>query len=283
MKKYTVIKFTVFVILLFTFAANAQNLKVMTYNIRLDIKSDGENQWDKRKDFFISQIKFYEPEILGVQEAMPNQINDLEASFPEYGHIGIGREGVGKGEASAIFYDKSRFKASGEQTFWLSETPEKVSKGWDASYIRICTYALFKDNKTKRTFWVFNTHLDNTGELARKNGINLILAKIKEVNKKNYPVILMGDFNAEPESELINDLKKSMFDTREISQEKPFGPSGTFNAFKFNEPITRLIDYIFVDDSKRVKVKKYAVLSDSKDLKYPSDHLPVLAELTMDK
>ena len=283
MKKYTVIKFTVFVILLFTFAANAQNLKVMTYNIRLDIKSDGENQWDKRKDFFISQIKFYEPEILGVQEAMPNQINDLSASFPEYGHIGIGREGVGKGEASAIFYDKSRFKVSGEQTFWLSETPEKVSKGWDASYIRICTYALFKDNKTKRTFWVFNTHLDNTGELARKNGINLILAKIKEVNKKNYPVILMGDFNAEPESELINDLKKSMFDTREISQEKPFGPSGTFNAFKFNEPVTRLLDYIFVDDSKRVKVKKYAVLSDSKDLKYPSDHLPVLVELTMDK
>ena len=142
---------------------------------------------------------------------MPKQIDDLTTSLPEYNHIGIGRDGVGKGEASAIFYDKSRFKVTNEQTFWLSETPEKISKGWDAAYIRICTYALFKDKKTKRTFWVFNTHLDNSGELARKNGINLILAKMKEVNKKNYPVILMGDFNAEPDSQLITDLKKSMF------------------------------------------------------------------------
>ena len=283
MKKFTIIKLTIISILLFVFAANAQDLKVMSYNIRLDVKSDGENSWSNRKDFFSSQIKFYEPDIFGVQEAMPNQINDLTKSLPEYNHIGIGRDGVGKGEASAIFYDKSRFIVSNEQTFWLSETPEKISKGWDAAYIRICTYALFKDKKTKRTFWVFNTHLDNTGELARKNGINLILAKMKEVNKKNYPVILMGDFNAEPDSQLITDLKKSMLDTRDISEAKPFGPSGTFNGFKFNEPVTRLIDYIFVDNSKRIKVKKYAVLSDSKDLKYPSDHLPVYVELMIGK
>ena len=283
MKKFTIIKLTIFAMLLFTLAANAQDLKVMTYNIRLDVKSDGENSWSNRKDFFSSQIKFYKPAIFGVQEAMPNQISDLTTSLPEYDHIGIGRDGVGKGEASAIFFDKSRFKVSNEQTFWLSETPEKISKGWDAAYIRICTYALFKDNITKRTFWVFNTHLDNKGEVSRKNGINLVLAKMKEVNKNNYPVILMGDFNVEPDSELITDLKKSMFDTREISEAKPFGPGGTFNGFKFDEPVTRLIDYIFVDNSKQIKVKKYAILSDSKNLKYPSDHLPVYVELIIGK
>ena len=283
MKKFTIVKIIIISTLLFAFTANAQNLKVMSYNIRLDVKSDGENSWSNRKDFFSSQIKFYEPAIFGVQEAMPNQINDLTTNLPEYNHIGIGRDGVGKGEASAIFYDKSRFTVSNEQTFWLSETPEKISKGWDAAYIRICTYALFKDKKTKRTFWVFNTHLDNTGELARKNGINLILEKMKEVNKKNYPVILTGDFNAEPGSQLITDLKKSMLDTRDISEAKPFGPGGSFNGFKFNEPVTRLIDYIFVDNSKRIKVKKYAVLSDSKDLKYPSDHLPIYVELMIGK
>ncbi len=277
------IKFAVITILLFAFAVNAQDLKVMTYNIRLDVKSDGENSWSNRKDFFSSQIKFYAPDIFNVQEAMPNQINDLAASLPEYNHIGIGRDGVGKGEASAIFYDKLRFDVSNEQTFWLSETPEKISKGWDAAYIRICTFALFKDKQTRRTFWVFNTHLDNKGEVARKKGIGLILAKIKEVNRKNYPVILTGDFNVEPDSELVTDLKKSMLDARDISQTKPFGPSGSFNGFKFDEPVTKLIDYIFVDNSKQIKVKKYAVLSDSMNLKYPSDHLPVYVELIIGK
>ena len=283
MKKYTIIKLTIITVLLFAFAANAQDLKVMTYNIRLDVKSDGENSWSNRKDFFSSQIKFYEPAIFGVQEAMPIQISDLTTSLPEYDHIGIGRDGVGKGEASAIFFDKSRFKVSNEQTFWLSETPDKVSKGWDASYIRICTFGLFQDKQTKQTFWVFNTHLDNNGVAARTNGIELILAKMKKVNKKNYPVILTGDFNSEPDTPLLINLKKVMTDTRDVSEAKPFGPIGSFNGFKFDEPVTRLIDYIFVDNSKRIKVKKYAVLSDSKNLKYPSDHLPVYVELIIGK
>ena len=283
MKNILKIKIICLTLLLSAVISNAQTLKVMTYNIRLDINVDGENQWDKRKDFFASQIKFYEPDIFGVQEARPNQISDLKAMLPDFDHVGIGRDGIGQGEASAIYFNKSRFSVSSDQTFWLSETPGKISKGWDAAYVRICTFALFKDKKTKKTFWVFNTHLDNQGEEARRKGIDLILAKIKEVNKKDYPVILMGDFNVEPESELITDLKKSMNNTREISQTEPFGPGGTFNGFKFDEPVTRQIDYIFTDKSERIKVKKYAVLSDSKDLKYPSDHLPVYVELLIEK
>ena len=268
-----------FSVLLFTFVAGAQSLKVMTYNIRLDVAVDGENDWNHRKGFFSSQIRFYEPDIWGVQEATPNEMDDLDKLLPEYSHVGIGRDGVGKGEASAIFFKKDRFKVSNEQTFWLSETPDKISKGWDASYIRICTYALFKDKQTKQTFWVFNTHLDNNGVLARTKGVEMILAKMKEVNKKNYPAIFTGDFNSEPDSELLINLKKVMTDSREASEQKPFGPVGSFNAFKYNEPVTRLIDYIFVDNSKRFRIKKYAILSDSMNLRFPSDHFPVFVEM----
>jgi endonuclease/exonuclease/phosphatase family metal-dependent hydrolase len=268
------------IIMLVALQLNAQNIKVMTYNIRLDVASDGENDWTHRKDYFASQIQFYDSDIFGVQEATPNQVIDMSAAFFQYSFLGIGREGEGKGESSNIFYKKDRFKVETSNTFWLSETPDKISKGWDAAFNRVCTYALFKDLKTKETFWVFNTHLDHMGELAKTNGILLILSKIKELNIKNYPVLFMGDFNSEPTEDRIIDLKKVMNDTREVSEVKPFGPSGTFNGFKHNEPVTLLIDYIFLSKDNKFKVKKFAVLSDSKDLKYPSDHLPVYVEIS---
>lgn len=260
----------------------AQSLKVMTYNIRLDIDSDGENSWTNRKDYFCGQVQFYEPDIFGIQEARPNQVIDINNKLSQYNNIGIGREGIGKGESSNIYYKKDRFTVKDEKTFWLSETPNEISKGWDAAYNRVCTYGLFKDKTTKTFFWVFNTHLDHMGEEARTKGIALILSKIKEVNTKNYPVIFMGDFNSEPETERIINLKKEMNDSREISEQKPFGPSGSFNNFIHNEPVTKLIDYIFLSKNN-VKVLKYAILSDSKDLKYPSDHLPIFAEIKIKK
>jgi endonuclease/exonuclease/phosphatase family metal-dependent hydrolase len=269
------------VVLLMGFFSNAQTLKVITYNIRLDVVSDGANAWSFRKDYFSSQIQFYNPDIFGVQEAKPNQVIDISKALLDYNNVGIGRDGIGQGESSNIFYKKDRFTVKESNTFWLSETPNTISKGWDAAYNRVCTYALFKDLKTKKLFWVFNTHLDHIGEQARTKGIELILSKIKEVNTKNYPVILMGDLNSEPQEDRILLLKKAMDDTREVSIEKPFGPFGTFNNFKHNEPVTRLIDYIFISKNSVFKVKKYAVLSDSKDLKYPSDHLPVYVEINL--
>lgn len=268
------------IIMLVALQVNAQNIKVMTYNIRLDVASDGENNWSHRKDFFTSQVLFYEPDIFGVQEATPNQVIDMATAFSQYGHLGVGREGEGKGESSNIFYKKDRFRVLTSSTFWLSETPDKISKGWDAAYNRVCTYALFKDLKTKKTFWVFNTHLDHVGEQAKTNGIRLILSKITALNTKNYPVLFMGDFNSKPSDNRIKMLKKEMDDTREISETKPFGPTGTFNGFKHQEPVTILIDYIFISKNNNYKIKKYAVLSDSKDLKYPSDHLPVYVEIS---
>ncbi len=268
---------------LLCFEANAQSLKLMTYNIRLDIQSDGENDWSHRKDFFLSQIQFYNPDIFGVQEATPNQVIDISNSLTAYNSVGIGREGVGKGEASTIYFKKEQFDVLQESTFWLSQTPDTISMGWDAACHRVCTYALFKDKKTKKQFWVFNTHLDHMGEVARNKGIELILAKIKELNIKNLPVIFMGDFNSEPTDQRIINLKKEMLDSRDVSQQKPFGPVGTFNGFKHNEPVTKRIDYIFISKDDSIKVLKYATLSDSIDLRYPSDHFPVFVEISLKK
>ena len=257
----------------------AQTAGIMTYNIRLDVASDGENRWDNRKEIFAGQIKFYDPMVLGLQEALPNQVAYLDTNLQNYHHIGQGRDGGNRGEACVIFYDTTRLTLLQQKTFWLSETPAVVSKGWDASYIRICTYGLFSDIKTKKRFWVFNTHLDNNGALARKNGISLILQEIKTVNTENLPVIVMGDFNDTPGSEPVATIKQVMSDARDVSTTKPFGPSGTFNNFEFDKPVTFLIDYIFVSKGDEITVTKHAVLSDSYNRHYPSDHLPVYIQV----
>jgi len=269
----------ILIILILGSLSYSQNLKLMSYNIRLDVASDGQNAWPVRKDFFASQIQFYEPDIMGVQEAMPNQVLDLEQMLPHYNQVGIGREGVGKGESSNIFYKKEKLKVITTNTFWLSETPDAISKGWDAACHRVCTFALFQDITSKRKFWIFNTHLDHIGEQARANGIKLILSKIEQYNTDQYPVVFMGDFNLEPNDKSIVALKMQMNDASEISLQKPFGPNGTFNNFEFDKPVSKRIDYIFISKEAKLEVKKYAVLSDSKDLRYPSDHFPVYVEI----
>ncbi len=276
-KKNTIV--LVVMMLLVSGAFYGQNLKIMTYNIRLNVASDGENAWPNRKDYFMSQVQFYNPDIFGVQEATPSQVIDIASGMPKYSKFGIGREEGGTGEACTIYYKKDRFKLQDSNTFWLSETPNVVSRGWDAACNRVCTYGLFTDLKTKKTFYVFNLHLDHMGEVARVKGVQVVLDKIKAINTKKYPVFLMGDFNSEPNTPQITEIKKVMDDTRDVSKEKPFGPSGTFNNFKHNEPVTLLIDYIFISKNSGLTVQKHAVLSDSKDLKYPSDHLPVLIEV----
>lgn len=258
-----------------------QNLQVMTYNIRYDNPSDGENAWSYRKDFFCAQIQFYEPDILGIQEAQPNQVTDISNNLPAYRQIGQGRDGNNHGESANIYYKINRLKLIESNTFWLSETPEKVSKGWDAALNRVCTYGLFEDLLNKKRFWVFNTHLDYQGELARTNGINLILKTIDQLNTHELPVIFMGDFNSEPSAERIVQLRKVMNDSRLVSLQKPFGPSGTFNNFRHDLPVNTLIDYIFVSKKPAIQVSRYAVLSDARDLKYPSDHLPVFVTLNL--
>ena len=257
---------------------NGQTYKLMTYNIRYDNPDDGENQWSKRKAFLCDQIAFNSPDIFGIQEGMHHQVTYIDSTFVNYKYVGVGRDdGKTKGEYSAIFYNTEKFKVIKQGTFWLSESPKKVSVGWDASMERICTYALFQNKVTRQELWVLNTHFDHIGNLARAKSAELIINKIKLFNTKNLPLALMGDFNLTPETKPIQYLSKILNDSKTISQSKPFGPEGTFNGFKHNEPVTHRIDYIFTGEN--IKVKKFAVLSDSKNCKYPSDHLPVFTEI----
>lgn len=252
-----------YVVIIFSINLFAQELSVMTYNIKLDSPKEGVDSWTNRKPFFINQLKFYEPDVLGVQEAMPNQMKDMDSLLVDYSFVGVGRDdGKDAGEYSAIFYKKHQFNILKTSTFWLSQTPEKVSMGWDAVCNRVCTYALFQDKVSKKTFWVFNTHFDHEGVEARKQSARLILEKIKVLNTDNLPVILMGDFNMEETHESIRYITKSLNDSRTIA-ENSFGPVGTFNNFEFHKPVTSRIDFVFL--SNGVKVNKYAVLSDSID------------------
>lgn len=281
--KFSLLLFTLIAIVTHSQAQKNTTLSLMSYNIRLALASDGPNSWDNRKEFLTGQLKFYEPAIFGLQEALPVQVKNISEALPNYSHVGIGRDGDNKGEASCIFYNKERFVVKQSSTFWLSATPDTISMGWDAAYRRVCTYALFKDKKTKKYFWVFNTHLDNKGEQARANGVALILERIKTLNTKDYPVFLMGDLNAEPETNLIKNLRTKMQDSRLISRQPPFGPEASFNDFKHQEDVTQLIDYIFVSQQAKVEVEKYALLTDSKNLRYPSDHFPVYIEVKWKK
>jgi len=262
--------------------AMTQNIKVMSYNLRLETTSDGDNQWNNRKAWLAQQVLFYEPDFMGVQEALPQQVQYLDSTFANYSYVGVGRDdGKNQGEYSAIFYNDKKYKVVQQSTFWLSQTPDKVSRGWDAGHNRVCTYGLFEDKATKQRLLVFNTHFDHIGDVARVESAKLILAKIKELNKQNLPFVLTGDFNLEDDSESIKFIALQLKDSKAIAKQV-FGPEGTFNNFEFNKPVTKRIDYIFTAN-KAITVVKYAVLSDSKNCRYPSDHLPVYVEISVSK
>ena len=257
----------------------AQNLQFMTYNLRYDNPNDGENRWDLRKEFLRDQLKFFEPDVMGIQEGLKHQLDYLDVELSAYAYIGVGRDdGKEKGEYTAIFYKAERLKLIKESTFWLSESPDEISVGWDAALERICTYALFEEKDSGQKFYVFNTHFDHRGEKARRKSAQLILKQIKALNEEDYPVILMGDLNLTPETKAIKSINKKLEDAR-YAAAVAFGPDATFTGFDFSKAPQRRIDYIFASDN--IEVRKYAVLTDSQNQKYPSDHFPVFIEASL--
>lgn len=258
----------------------SQDLTVMSFNIRLNVESDKENAWPQRKQDVADLLTYYHPDYFGVQEALPEQMKDLKTGLKNYNYIGVGRDdGKEQGEFSAIFYDTGRLDVVKSGTFWLSETPEKPSKGWDAALNRICTYAVFKDKKSKKEFLAMNLHFDHVGNVARVKSSELILKKIRELNPKNLPVTLSGDFNLTDDSEPIKILSKNMKDTFYHSETKHYGPVGTFTAFNVNEIPKDRIDYIF---TKGFTIRSHRHINDRREnLLYPSDHFPVIVNLSL--
>ncbi len=256
-----------------------QNLRVATYNIRMNRANDGVNNWVNRKDKVNELIRYHNFDIMGTQEGFKDQLDDI-LRLGDYAYTGGGRDdGKDAGEHSAIFYKKSRFKLLKAGDFWYSETPDKPGKGWDARCCnRICSWARFRDKVTGKEFFVFNSHFDHEGVEARKNSGVLLVEKMKEIGGK-LPVISMGDFNSTPETEQIIHLGRNFNDAFSASVLKPYGPIGTFNGFKYDAPLNDRIDYIFVSD--HIQVEKYGVLTDSYHQKFPSDHLPVVVDLLL--
>lgn len=259
----------------------SQQMNVITFNIRYNTPNDGINAWPNRIEMVTGLLKFHEADLFGLQEALHGQILDVQKNMPGFDWFGVGRDdGEKGGEFSPIFYNKSKFILIESGTFWLSETPEKPSKGWDAALNRVVTWGKFKSKVSGKLFYYYNTHFDHRGDEARKKSAEVITKKIREMaGNSGYPVILTGDFNLTPEAEGIANIKKYLRDSREITIAPPYGPTGTFNSFEWNAPMKDRIDYVFVND--RTDVLKYGVLTDSKEMRWPSDHLPVLVKVQL--
>lgn len=271
----------VFLLLFFAaFALQAQTVNVMTYNIRYDNPGDGPNQWDKRKSKVIDLLKKYNPDIFGVQEALHHQLEDLSAQLPDYEYFGVGRDdGKQKGEYSAIFIRKARFKLLDESTFWLSTTPDiPGSKDWDAAITRVVTWGKLRDRKSKEEFVILNTHFDHVGKEARKNSAMILKRRAAGFAEK-YPLILTGDFNftreAPPYGIMMNPAPVKLVDAA------PDGSSATACGFEVNARPCAGIDYIY--HTPQWRSSHYQVISDNDGKYYPSDHLPVMVALTLSK
>ena len=251
---------------------------VMSYNIRYDNPNDNENWWQNRKSEVARMINYYAPEIIGIQEGLNNQVKYLDSTLLGYKYVGVGRDdGKLKGEYTAIFYKTESIKALSTKTFWLSETPDKVSTGWDASMERIVTFGAFLNKKTNDTLYVFNCHYDHKGKVAQEKSTDLILKIIKDKKITNKKIILLGDFNSESYEVPIKKFQSLLVDNFNKKYVITYGPLGTFNQFKTDLEIKRRIDYIF---TKNINVKEYIHIDDRrKNNLHLSDHLPVLIKI----
>ncbi len=262
-------------------AAQAQMVfNAATYNLRLNLASDGANAWPQRKDAVRALIRYHQIDLLGTQEGFIEQIEDL-AALPGYAHVGVGRDdGKRGGEHSAILFRSERFALLDKGDFWLSEAPDRPGKGWDARCCnRIASWARLRERGSGTEFFAFSVHFDHEGVVARRESAHLMLRKMREI-AGDAPVLGLGDFNATPESEPIAILAAGLRDARRVSETPPYGPVGTFNDFKLDAPLKDRIDYVFL--GPRWRVLRYAALTDTSNAHFPSDHLPVVVRVALD-
>ncbi len=259
--------------------AYAQQFNVATYNFRLDTPSDTGNRWQQRSPHLINQIKYHRFDIFGTQEGFKHQLEDVHTGLEGFEYIGVGRDdGKEKGEYAAIFYNTVLFDLLQHGNFWLSEETSYPNKGWDAALPRICTWGKFKDKRTGFTFLLFNVHFDHVGVEARKNSTKLILEQAKAIGSE-LPMIITGDFNVDQHNESYALLHNSgiVQDAYELADE-PYAPNGTFTGFDITRANDRRIDHIFVSDA--FEVERFGILTDSYLGKLPSDHFPVVVEVS---
>lgn len=252
----------------------ADEVKVISYNIRLINSKDGPNEWKYRAEASPAMIKDYAPDIFGVQEALPEQVAYMQKELPKYGCVGVGREdGISKGEHMSIFFNKKTVELLEWGTYWLSETPDEPSKGWDARCKRTATWARMKMKDSGKEFFYVNTHLDHRGVVAQQKGLDLIVKRIAAMNPDWLPMILTGDFNVEPKNPVLNELNTRMLSAR-VTAEKT-DSRATFNGWGERALV---IDYIYYSGFSTCSEYE-TIVRQYKDKPYISDHYPIVARL----
>ena len=254
---------------------DGESLKVISFNLRNGEANDGTNSWRYRCPASLLMVQEECPDIMGVQEAYDYQVQFISDNMPEYKNVGGGREdGKHKGEHMSIFWNKKKIALRKWGTFWLSETPDKPSKGWDAACFRTATWALMKDKRTGHEFYYVNTHLDHVGKTAQKEGLALIVKRIQEINPEGLPMVLTGDFNVSSDDPVLDDLDRMMKSARSSAER-----TDNLNSFNgWGRDTTSIIDYIYYSGFSscpqfETVQKKYA------DRPFISDHYPVKAIL----
>lgn len=262
-------------------ACGGEALNVLSFNLRYNNAKDGANAWPNRKEMAAEVFKDNAVDLAGLQEALIEQIQDLKKALPEYEWVGVGRDDGDKaGEFAPIFYRRDRLELIRSGHFWLSETPDSPGMGWDAACPRIATWAVFKDRETGRSFFFLNTHLDHIGNVARREGVRLILAKLAELGT-DLPVMVTGDFNSTPDSPVVQAMTSdATIPLKSAATLTDRGERGdaTFNGFRDNGP-SNVIDYIFVNPDVTVDSCSYLVVKRG-DV-FVSDHWPVLARVSL--
>jgi len=271
--------------------ADGDELRVMSFNIRYGTANDGANRWKNRRELVFDVLREHDCDVVGLQEALRFQIDEMRDAAPQYGEIGVGRDGKTKGEYSGILYRTDRLEVTASGTFWLSDTPEVPgSITWGNACTRICTWGRFVQKDSGRAFYHFNVHLDHRSQPSREKSAVLLARRIRD-REHDDPVIVTGDFNAGEGNPAVRYLKGQLRQADENPVENPvplvdtfrlLHPQatdvGTFNGFK-GERSGEKIDYVFTQPG--VKVVAAQILRDNKDGQHPSDHFPVVARLAL--
>ncbi len=260
--------------------AAALEFTAATYNLRVDTSEDGPNAWPFRRDAVRELIRYHGIDLLGTQEGLLGQVRDLE-QMPGFARVGVGRDDGGEGgEHSAILYRSERFELLAHGDFWLSATPAVPSRSWDSRCCnRLATWAKLRERASRREFFAFSVHFDHEGEVSRRESARLMLHKLQEI-AGGAPAVILGDFNATPDSEPVRIMLGALRDGRAVCESPPYGPLGTFNGFHVDAPLADRIDYAFLTPGWRVL--RYAALTDTIEGRFPSDHLPVVLRLRLD-
>ena len=273
----------IFTSLVWLSPAQDTGLKIITFNIRYDNPQDSEYSWKFRRPLMVDLLRSEQPDLIGFQEVLKNQLSDLSGSLKDYSWFGIGRDdGKDKGEFSVIFFRSGRFTRLGGSTFWLSLTPDVPgSRSWNSACTRIVTWVKLADKESGRVFFIFNTHFDHVSVLARSESAKMLLQRVHDIAGKNTSIIT-GDFNDTLKSAPLNILTSGtdgFTNTADLSKKAPEGPDYSFIGFPFDPSKGNTIDFIFLKNKGNIEVAKHRVITYHAGNKYPSDHLPVCTEI----